>query len=247
MSRPSFIPSSLSGRAPLLLGLLVSGLLSSGCGLAAYEDKMKEAQDNLLAFEDEDKLLGEPIDYSARDREGPAVFLRLPKGIKIRGELHPFSNQPYFHYLPEGKDSPFQEILVAGVAPAAPSDTTVQLRTEKMPPRTDNLAEKVLGRYGLREPTGTVSIRRLSRSLLRAQSFTAEKPLYIVTGYLDQEDFNQVAIVFHIDKSRKDETVDKLMKTTLRSLAVGADADKARNLFEHRHRQRASGTAPVRP
>jgi hypothetical protein len=148
------------------------------------------------------------------------------------------------HYLRESNDSPFLEVVVAGVAPA-----TV-LRTEKMPTptRTDKLAEKILDRYGVREATNTVSIHRLSRPVLRAQSFTIDKPSYGAAGYLCQEEGNQVAIVFHIDKARKDDSADKLMKTSLRSLAVGTtEVDNARRLYEYRHKHRASGTAPARP
>jgi hypothetical protein len=176
------------------------------------------------------------------------VFLRLPKGVKTRAERKLFSNQAYYHYAREGNDAPFLEVLVVGVSPpAAASETHPVLRTEKMPTKSENLAEKVLERYGLRESAGTIPVRRLGRSVLRVQTFTIDKPSYSVTGYLDQEEGNQLAIVFHIDKTRKDEGTEKLMRTVLRSLGVGPDADKARSMYERRHKPSASGKAPTRP
>ncbi len=115
-----------------------------------------------------------------------------------------------------------------------------------MPARTDNLAAKVLERYGLREATNLALPRGVGRLALKAQSFTKDQPAYSVAGYLDKEDDNQVAVVFYLDKARKDDTTDRLIKTTLRSLAVGADASRARNAYEQRHRHPGSATAPAR-
>ncbi len=62
--------------------LLLLALAAAGCGLADYENKMQLADARLHRFDEENRLLGDPLVLPAGDAPPAAdVFLRPPKGI----------------------------------------------------------------------------------------------------------------------------------------------------------------------
>jgi hypothetical protein len=61
-------------------------LAVAGCGLADYEKKMREADARVQHFDEENKLLGDPLNLPGADRAPPVdVFLRPPRGVSKSG------------------------------------------------------------------------------------------------------------------------------------------------------------------
>jgi hypothetical protein len=67
-------------------------LTNSGCGLADYEERLKENRSRIKSIEDEGKLLGDPIDPPPPKQDGPnplafaesKIFLCLPRAFKCK-------------------------------------------------------------------------------------------------------------------------------------------------------------------
>jgi hypothetical protein len=94
-------------------------LLLAGCGLADYEAKMAESQNRLQRFQEENKVLDEPLKMPNRLKDGEVVsagnvFLRPPKGIKEVAEATP-REEVFFTYLPRAGTAagPFSRIEIA--------------------------------------------------------------------------------------------------------------------------------------
>ncbi|MCI0681848.1 MAG: hypothetical protein L0Y71_07065 [Gemmataceae bacterium] len=112
----------------MLFALLLAALLgaSAGCGLADYEKRMDEQRARLELYDEENKLLGAPLDKPrgkdpyGNDIKVPFdVFLRVPKRIarSFRGAemmYHSASKQPLYRYAGRGDFNVF--IAMAQVA-----------------------------------------------------------------------------------------------------------------------------------
>jgi len=72
----------------------------AGCGIADYEKKMQDAEVRVQRFDDENKLLGEPLLLPAKtDKEEGApidVFLRPPIGVVNKDKTQP--GELAYHY-----------------------------------------------------------------------------------------------------------------------------------------------------
>lgn len=95
------MPPSLRRRASCRKLTLVAlpALMLAGCGVADYEKKMQDAEVRVGRFDDENKLLGDPLVLPPhKDKEGPPidVFLRPPKGVTNQEKTQP-GELPY-HY-----------------------------------------------------------------------------------------------------------------------------------------------------
>jgi hypothetical protein len=54
----------------------------AGCGVAGYEKQMQDAEVRIRRFDDENRLLGDPLIIPTPPKEQPiALFLRPPKGV----------------------------------------------------------------------------------------------------------------------------------------------------------------------
>ena len=85
-ARGASLPPSVRRRAsfPKLALVALPALMLAGCGVADYEKKMQDAEVRIGRFDDENRLLGDPLILAPRkDKEGPPidVFLRPPKGV----------------------------------------------------------------------------------------------------------------------------------------------------------------------
>ena len=85
----------------LLRTLVPIALLAlTGCGIADYEKKMQDAEVRVERFDEENKLLGEPLVLPAHtDKEEGApidVFLRPPKGVETKDKTQP--GELAYHY-----------------------------------------------------------------------------------------------------------------------------------------------------
>ena len=73
-------------------------LAPAGCGLAEYEKKMGEAEARVKRFDDESRLLGDPLTLpppADKNAPPPDVFLRPPKGVAKDPQA---GEGPYAHY-----------------------------------------------------------------------------------------------------------------------------------------------------
>jgi hypothetical protein len=64
--------------------MFVAALALAGCGVAGYEKQMQEADIRIQRIDEENRLLGPPLDFPAPLPKAPsiALFLRPPKGIQ---------------------------------------------------------------------------------------------------------------------------------------------------------------------
>jgi hypothetical protein len=224
------------------LALAACTLLLSGCGLSAYEERMKESQDNLKAFEEQDKVLGEPIDFNEKDKAAPGLFFRPPQCIKSKGDKKPFSGINYYQYSrdPSDKNCPFVEILVAAIFHGSTGFGMAAAPTAQ----AEDLFVKVRERYGIKDQQPLTQLEnRPGRAPLSLQYFAIEKENYIAVIYLHEIGGAQIAIIFHLDKAKKAEA-DKLMKTSIRSLEAGGDLVKTRTNYERRKAQATGAAKP---
>ena len=77
------MPPAVPPRSFSRCVLLLLALAPAGCGLTDYENKMQVAEDRLKRFDDENKLLGDPLVLPAGDAPPLAdVFVRPPKGVE---------------------------------------------------------------------------------------------------------------------------------------------------------------------
>ena len=100
------------------LGVLL--VFAGGCGVDEYQKKMLKAQDDLVRFEEEKRMLTDPITVPTRPYEGTEVpianiFLRLPRGIYTQPDTKTRENILFF-YAPSTEDAkrPIAKVELAG-------------------------------------------------------------------------------------------------------------------------------------
>ena len=94
---PPIFPRRSSFRKLALAAL--PALALAGCGIADYEKKMQEAEVRVQRFDEENRLLGDPLILPPhKDMEGPPfdVFLRPPKGVANKDKTQP--GELGYHY-----------------------------------------------------------------------------------------------------------------------------------------------------
>lgn len=83
--------------------LALPALALTGCGIGDYEKKMQESEVRVERYDEENKLLGEPLLLPPRkDNEGPPfdVFLRPPLGVANKDKTQP--GELAYHYPASG-------------------------------------------------------------------------------------------------------------------------------------------------
>ncbi len=87
-------------RRPFRILIPIALLALTGCGVADYEKKMQDAEVRVQRFDEENRLLGEPLFLPAHtDKEEGApidVFLRPPKGVETKDKTQP--GELEYHY-----------------------------------------------------------------------------------------------------------------------------------------------------
>lgn len=79
-------------RAAAQVAWMITIVLTAGCGLSDYENRMMQAQLRYERYEQEAKNLGNPLTIPSReDKEGqpiapPLFVLRVPRGIQTQAE-----------------------------------------------------------------------------------------------------------------------------------------------------------------
>lgn len=267
---PKEIPHWL-GRF-LVVGFL---LLAGGCGLSDYEARMKETQVALDRFDEETRLLDEPIYVPLNPRkEGEGVakpvvelFFRPPRGIKQNYDLNPLDGL-LFRYgrkpkeaaaepvrLPDTPPPPrvirydpvdgFQEVLVAWLVPD-PNKKPVELK---------DFAAQILGLIPQSKVVGEQlprprEAKPVGRPPFAYQPYDFEDPSgnhLSVNFLLGTKTF--VAVVYKIEKGKKtsNRDVDKAIQLSLESLAVDADAAPALEKYKRQGGKMSSPPPPEPP
>ena len=92
---PPTVKPGLFCRRALLVAALGAPVLS-GCGLADYEKKMQDAEARVQRFDEDNRLLGDPLTFPADQAPGMDIFLRPPKGVAKSHDTR--KDQPPYHF-----------------------------------------------------------------------------------------------------------------------------------------------------
>lgn len=98
-------------------GLLLLAIPLAGCGLSEYERHMAEEQKRLDRLEEENKVLGDPLEYPNTRKDGDktvytaSVFLRPPRGAE-NTKRYASPDLPLLYHYPVRGNPPFQEVLL---------------------------------------------------------------------------------------------------------------------------------------
>ena len=202
---------------PTLLLLGLAALAPAGCGLADYEKKMREADARLQRFDEENKLLDNPL---ALPSNGPPVdvFLRPPKGIAKDPSNQPGDIQYHFAgtgglcsdlYLVFGDADTGKDKLMERFGAAGLGWQPVEVRPPDRPPIGFDFAEFTE-----------------SRAPANAQA--------VFIAYVHQTAGRApVGLVFRVAQSNR-AGIEPTVKRSLESYAEAGDAAKARADFAKR-------------
>lgn len=249
----------------LLCGLLLGGLLPTaiGCGLADYERRMHQARRRLAIQDEEDKLLGLPIDQptvrdekTAFDREvWPAeLYLRLPRNYFSGLEKDAtFAGPEATLYRYEGPE--FHAVLVAaapvgegtkelrGFSPDEFRRQVLQaLRTyywhHLRQPKVFvfDFPDKSLEKTAITVPGGKRTLAFDTLSLADDKNVPEKEGVHF-HAYFHQDGKHQAAIVYQVPRTRKDDPAEaRTRAASLATLAFGDEARRRRVAFLQRKR-----------
>ncbi len=191
-----------------LLGLLAAALLA-GCGLPEYEARLRSEQEYLERFDEEMKVLDEPLEAPKR-KEGKEtvqdlIFLRPPKGIGKTAQEATLG--PVSRYVRSNPTCPFTEMYLA----TAPSDQK-------------DFGTAVVNALAVQ--LGKPEQRRVAKTLFRRDPQPFDLYENAPAGfalYLGQRGGLQVAIGYQLDKGRTFASVSKQVDLSLESLGTAKE------------------------
>lgn len=204
----------------LSLGWLAGCVFLTGCGLSAYEAKMQRAQQRLKAIEEENRILDGPLSIPVpAAKEGvpppPAVFLRAPKGISeiAQNATEPRNGVLYTYRNPGGMTVGSVAQVEVGIGGKDDKEFLASV-------------ERLYGRSGdvLKRPT---PFKYAGRSF-EATEFEDGQTFHSINHFQGPD--GQVAIVYSVPVAQK-AAAQKAIELSLRSFAMGADANRQRNLM----------------
>jgi hypothetical protein len=210
---------------------------ASGCGLAEYENELDREQKRLEVIDEENKLLGEPIE-APKSKEAnlnvpgggsTPIFFRPPRGITATLQGNPRADILY-QYAPLNRpgafqrrrgpvdDTPFLNVFVA-ITPAKDFTQFATQVQQAFAGATASEASQVT-----REPPGRAPMVFQTRSFTEpAADAKKSASVYRVYFYTGQE--YHVALVYHLPQEKAAAAdVNKTIEYSLQSLAVGSDA-----------------------
>jgi hypothetical protein len=207
------------------LCFLAALLLSvGGCGLSEYEKKMLDSQNRLERWEEEKRLLGDPIAMpTVADKEGTEfpianVFLRLPKGL---------STQP---------DKPRQKLLYP-YNPAGNAGQVIRVEFAAAGEKADEQANFVRDVMRCFSASGG----KTTNTQQRFSGDGREIPLVFdkIEFFDNQYDYlvyintgsTKVAVVYVIAKDKKG-AISKTLELSLKTFAADREATRQKDLFK---------------
>lgn len=247
-----------------LCGLLLGGLLPTtiGCGLADYERRMHQVRRRLALQDEEDKLLGLPIDQptvrdekDAIDREvWPAEsYLRLPRNYYSGLEKDAaFAGPELSLYRYDGPE--LHAVLVAA-APVGEGTKEIRgfspdefrrqvlqaLRTYywlhlRQRKSVLDFSDKSLEKTAITVPGGKKTLAFDTLSLGDDKNVPDKEAVHF-HAYFHQDGKLQAAIVYQVPRSRKDDPAEaRTRAASLATLAFGDEARRRRVVFLQRKR-----------
>jgi hypothetical protein len=205
------LPPTVKPRRSHHLALFVALLALTGCGVADYEKKMQDAEVRIQRFDQENRLLGNPLTFPPLPNGSPAPdFLRPPLGIASVSQK---DEAPPYHYPATGG-------VCLGVYVALGDDpATVKKMIED---RFDVPAQNW--------PPVTVNPPNRKPNIFEAVEFNdSHNPAAVYQAYVHQS----VGVVFHFLKVNR-EAAKPSIQMSLESYAEGGEASKASTDFNKR-------------
>jgi hypothetical protein len=191
-------------------------LLVCGCGVAEYEKKMDAAQKRLQRFEEESRLLDDPVtaptftDKSGKEVPGPSLFFRPPKGIG--GQPAKELRVRLFHtYQPRSS------------GPVAGGFAYVELAFGDGRPE---FYDEVLRSY-------TAAGERTTRTRVKGfqtTEFSDGQYFYSVNRWQGSD--KPVVITYWIVPNSRTSTTDRTIDLSLESFAINGDVSRQRSAYE---------------
>jgi hypothetical protein len=214
-------------RLSWLAGL---GLLICGCGLADYEKQMANSQARVERIEEERKFLDEPI-FVPRKFEKEAsyplvnLFFRPPKGINPAA--------------PANEKEPHGGILY-WYPPRKPGSAGGVTRVElAIGGAQKEFGAEVLKYFTTSPPAARQrQVRPPGRAQVNFETFEFEEAtnFYSVNLWrqVNQQGaiVKQLAIVYQVDRTRRNTVTNQAIEMSLQSLAVDAEANAQRDLHK---------------
>jgi hypothetical protein len=203
------------------LSIALAGIVLSGCGLSDYEAKMAAAQADVHRFDKENEYLAEPIEWPPETGVGKGpkeadLFFRPPKGIRQKAESSSADENKMYKYSAVDSKSAFSQVEVGAVNEKEEGD----------------LFEFLLVRFGADKDKVSHQDRKVfgGRTLkVDAVRVESEGSSYSIYGW--RRDGYSFAVIFKVNKSRKNEASEEALRLSLESIAVGRDAAERRRTF----------------
>jgi hypothetical protein len=237
--------------AVLWSGTAVLLATASGCGLSEYERQIEEEQKRVQGLDEENRLLGDPVEAPKIKDASPnatspvpaPLFLRPPRGIQSkpadapRAEIlytySPRYRNPYQMRPGSNDDLPFLRMDVA-IAPATPpaGDWTQFVNQVQTAFAGTTAADEP---NVTREPSGRPPMVFQARSFTEPAADPKQAPtVYRVYFYKGPQ--YHVAIAYHLPQAQaKNADVDKCINASLQTLTLGADATPKMDKWKRAH------------
>ena len=190
-------------------------LALTGCGLADYEKKMREADARVQRFDEENRLLGDPLTLPTDHAPPVDVFLRPPRGVSKSGAA----------------DDPSHFAGGAGLC------SDLYLLFGDAEGGKDKLEKQIAERFGAAGLSWQTVTARPGLDLDAAEFADPRAPVNtpaVFIAYAHQTSGRApVGVVFHIAQANR-AGVEPTLKASLASYAEAGDAAKARADFGKR-------------
>ncbi len=234
----------------VLLGLVLVSLL--GCGLADYEDKMRQTRTKLKYFDEEKRLLDEPVELPTRkvkDASGPGfhdeplapIYFRPPMGIgkkpaKPTGILHKFSRKQAAPPANPPGQPPTQPPGAAPTGPATPFlYVSLAWDSEKDKKKFEADVWTALQKSPPRMGTlpRILDVLNPDRGQMNAEGYDFVGPGDNPgTVWFRKQGKWNVAVVYVIEKGKQGHDADQEMKMSVNSLGIDDEVPLAKTLGE---------------
>lgn len=207
-------------RCLYLPALCVALLTLTGCGVAAYEKQMQEAETRIQRIDEENRLLGAPLEVPSPPPKTPSLtffFLRPPLGVAT---------------VSKNDEIPYHYPATSGVC----SDVYLTFGADQ--DATQKVIEEKLGTAGLNwQPVTVTPWGRAPIAFKAVEFFDAQAPANapaVFAAYVHQTaGFPGVGVVFRVLKSSREAAAASL-KMSMETYAEQGEAFKARNEFNKR-------------
>jgi hypothetical protein len=213
----SVLPPTVKPRPSSRYVIFIAALALTGCGVAGYEKQMQEAEVRIQRFDEENRLLGDPLELPALPKElAVTLFLRPPKGVVNSSKKD---------------DIPYHYPATSGVC------TDLYLAINEGREKAEKLIEERLGSTALNwQPVEVNPPGRPPIAFETVEFFDPKVPANtaVYVAYVHQSAGRPaVGVVFRVLKSNRDAAGPSL-KMSMESYAEAGDAFKARDDFKKR-------------